>query len=61
MTKFNLEKRIKELEQKQLPIKRYPICYALDEDPEIAVAKHKKKYPDCHGHLHVVVYAKPVK
>ena len=57
----NIEKRIKQLEQKQAPLKRYPICFAWDEDPEIAVARHKNKYPDCHGPLHVVVSAKPVK
>ncbi len=58
----NLDTRIKKLEQKQLPVKkRYPICFALDEDEEVAVARHKKKYPDRQGPLHVVVYAKPVK
>ena len=61
MARNNLVTRIKKLEQKIETLKRYPICYALDEDPEVAVARHKKKYPDCHGQLHVVVYAKPVK
>ena len=56
-----IKNQLEKLEQKQLPAKRYPICFAWDEDEEVAVARHKKKYPDRHGPLHVVISAKPVK
>ena len=56
-----IKNQLEKLEQKQVPLNRYPICFAWDEDPEIAVKSHKEKYPDCHGQLHVVVSAKPVK
>ena len=57
----HIENRLNELESKEDYKKRFPICFAWDEDPEIAVARHKEKYPDCEGQLHVVVSAKPVK
>lgn len=62
MARNNLDTRIKKLEQKQLPVRRYPVCFALDEDVATAVARHKKKYPESHGTpLHVVTYKRPVK
>ena len=57
----NLDNRIKKLEQKHLPINRYPICFVNPgEDEDEVIAKHMEKYPRPPGsRLHIVHFVTP--